>query len=113
MVPRHHTSRSLIITRFAFHQSRQILVGRTNDDLLHVLLLKARSGGCLRIVSLKFDYGPDDKSQSGNGFLSQRKLRKRDWVNPCTRFVSSIEVVAKRLDHVIEGNANMCYPRTR
>src|SRR5207237_5746864 len=93
------------------HALRQILVGRPDADLLHALVVRRDPGrGCERVVGLQVGHGPYRHAQGDERSFEWVELREQGGVDALSRFVIGPEIVAKRLDDVVAGYAEMRGP---
>jgi len=87
---------------------RQVLVRRTDDDLLHPRIgrrdRRRRGQG---VVGLEVDHGPHDHAQRAQRLLERLELRVEQRVHPLAGLVTRPETVPERLDHVIGGHAQV------
>jgi hypothetical protein len=60
-----------------------------------------------RIVCLVFDHRPDHDAERLQGLFERNELREKIRIDPRTRLESRPEPVAKRLDDVIGGDADV------
>ena len=87
---------------------RQVLVRRTDDDLLHPRIgrrdRRRRGQG---VVGLEVDHGPHDHAQRAQRLLERLELRVEQRVHALAGLVTRPETVPERLDHVIGGHAQV------
>ena len=83
---------------------RQVLVRRADDDLVDARrILEARRARRQRVVGLELHHGPDHHAERGNSPLRERELSQKVRVDAGARLVAGEQVVAERLDDVVEG----------
>src|SRR5205085_1103955 len=88
---------------------REILVGGPDAHLLDALVLRREvRRRCQRVVGLEVHHRPNDDTHRRERLLERMKLRPQRRLDALTGLVSGIEVVAKRLDDVIGGDADVC-----
>ena len=86
----------------------EILVGRADEHALDARVAAGNlSGRRQRIVGLVFDHRPHRDAQRGERFLEHGKLREQFGFDAGTRLVSRPEPIAKRLDDVVGGDADV------
>src|SRR5947207_2325073 len=87
---------------------RQIFVGGPDADLLYAVVLRGdpRRGG-ERVVGLELGHGPHRHAHGGEGVFERVELREQGGVDALTGLVIGPERVAKRLDDVVGGDAEM------
>ena len=86
----------------------EVLVGGADDDLIHPRVLTCDS--CRRgegIVCLELDHRPHFDPEALQGLLQHRELRLQLGGYRGACLVAGPQVVAKRLDHVICGDAEV------
>ena len=64
---------------------------------------KPRGGGGQRVVGLVLDHRPDDDAERRRGVLGRMELGEQVGVDAVAGLVAGEQVVAERLDHVVEG----------
>jgi len=86
----------------------KILVRCAYDHLFHArIICGQRCRGGESVVRLEFDHGPRDDACGDESSLEHRKLRPQVWFDSVARLVACPEFVAKRLDNVIRGDADV------
>jgi hypothetical protein len=60
-----------------------------------------------RIVGFEFNHRPDDNAHRRERFLQRMELREQRGLDPCAGLVTRPKPIAKRLDHVIGGDAEI------
>src|SRR6266699_1321756 len=87
---------------------RQIFVGGPDADLLYAVVLRGDPRrGCERVVCLELGHGPYRHAHGGEGVFERVELREQGGVDALTGLVIGPERVAKRLDDVVGGDAEM------
>src|SRR5205809_1035927 len=82
---------------------RQVFVGRAQHDFFdRLVVFETPDRAGKRIIGFKFDHGPDDHPQRGDGLLGQRELAQQVWVDAGAGLIAGEETVAERLDDVVE-----------
>jgi hypothetical protein len=90
---------------------REILVGRPDAHLLHALVERCEMRGRRqRIVRLQLHHGPHCDAHGLQIFLERVKLRQQRFIDAIAGLVAGPQIVTKRLDHVIRGDAEMGGP---
>ena len=85
---------------------RQVLVRRAHEHLLDAGRVgPARRGRRERVVGLEADHRPAHDAERLGGALRERKLRHQLLGHALARLVAGEQLVAERLDHVIERDA--------
>ena len=89
----------------------QVLVGATDQHASDALVFSVKRGcrgQC--VVRLEFDHRPDDEAQRSGHLLSQLELCKQVGVDAFPRLVTVEQLVAKGLDDMVEGHADVGGP---
>ena len=93
------------------HALAQVLVGRADDDLLHLGVLVGHFGAAgQRVVGLELDHRPHQHPQGTEGLLERPGLGPQIGIDAFTRLVPGPQVVAERLDDVVGGHADVGGP---
>jgi hypothetical protein len=86
----------------------KVLVGSANDNLLGARVFQGqRCRSCEGVVGFKLHHWPHNNARCGEDIFKDRKLRKKVRFDPFTGLVTCPELVPKRLDHVVGGNADV------
>jgi hypothetical protein len=79
----------------------EIFVGRTNDHLLHTVILRRfTGGGGERIIRLIVDHWPRHHSDCFERFLENRELREQLLGHTFAGLVTGIQIIPKRLHNM-------------
>ena len=90
------------------HALRQILIGRPDGDFLDLLVLRREMRGrSERIIGFELDHRPDDNAHRRERLLERMELREQRGLDAGAGLVVRPKPIAKRLDHVIGGNAEV------
>jgi hypothetical protein len=92
----------------AGHALAEVLVGAADQHLRDLGVLdQLESGTRQRVVGFELHHRPRDHAQRFGDLLGQRKLGQKQRVDAIAALVAVEHLVAKRLDHVIEGNRHV------
>lgn len=92
----------------ADHALAEVLVRRGEHHALDARVAReARGRGGDGVVGLEVDHRPDDDAERSAGALRELELAEQIGVDPLARLVAVEERVSKRLDHVIERDAEV------
>ncbi len=81
----------------------EVFVGRADDDLREGGVVRELRGGARqRVIGLELDHRPYRDPQRGGDALGDGELRPQQRVHPLAGLVAGEEVVAERLDHMVE-----------
>ena len=90
------------------HALRQILVGRPDGDFLDLLVLRREMRGrSERIIGFELDHRPDDNAHRRERLLERMELREQRGLDAGAGLVVRPKPIAKRLDHVVGGDAEI------
>ncbi len=90
------------------HALRQILIGRPDRDFLDLLVLRREMRGrSERIIGFELDHRPDDNAHRRERLLERMELREQRGLDAGAGLVVRPKPIAKRLDHVIGGDAKI------
>jgi hypothetical protein len=90
------------------HALRQILIGRPDGDFLDLLVLRREMRGrSERIIGFELDHRPDDNAHRRERLLERMELREQRGLDAGAGLVVRPKPIAKRLDHVIGGDAEV------
>ena len=96
------------------HALRQILIGRPDGDFLDLLVLRREMRGrSERIIGFELDHRPDDNAHRRERLLERMELREQRGLDAGAGLVVRPKPIAKRLDHVIGGDAEIRGRRSR
>ena len=91
------------------HALRQILIGRPDGDFLDLLVLRREMRGrSERIIGFELDHRPDDNAHRRERLLERMELREQRALDAVAGLVVRPKPIAKRLDHVVGGDAEVC-----
>ena len=92
----------------ALHALREILVGRAHDDAFDGARSgEARRGRRERVVALELHHWPSHDPERAARVLGQTELFVQKRIHALPGLVAGIQIVAKRLDDVIERDGNV------
>ena len=90
------------------HALRQIFVGRPDGDFLDLLVLRREMRGrSERIIGFELDHRPDDNAHRRERLLERMELREQRGLDAGAGLVVRPKPIAKRLDHVVGGDAEV------
>ena len=90
------------------HALRQILIGRPDGDFLDLLVLRRdMRGRSERIIGFELDHRPDDNAHRRERLLERMELREQRGLDAGAGLVVRPKPIAKRLDHVVGGDAEV------
>ncbi len=90
------------------HALRQIFIRRPDRDFLYLLVLRREMRGrSERIIGFELDHRPDDNAHRRERFLKRMELREKRGLDAVASLVVRPKPIAKRLDHVIGGDAEI------
>ena len=90
------------------HALRQILIGRPDGDFLDLLVLRREMRGrSERIIGFELDHRPDDNAHRRERLLERMELREKRGLDAGAGLVVRPKPIAKRLDHVVGGDAEV------
>ena len=90
------------------HALRQVLIGRPDGDFLDLFVLEREMRGrSERIVGFELDHRPHDNAHRRKRLLDRMKLCQQCGLDAGAGLVIRPKPIAKRLDHVIGGDAEV------
>ena len=96
------------------HALRQILIGRPDGDFLDLLVLRREMRGrSERIIGFELDHRPDDNAHRRERLFERMELREQRGLDAGAGLVVRPKPIAKRLDHVVGGDAKIRGPARR
>ena len=92
----------------ASHALRKILVGRPDGDFLDLFVLRRDTRSrSERIIGFELDHRPDDNTHCRQRLFERMELREQRGLDAGAGLVVRPKPVAKRLDHVVGGDAEV------
>lgn len=101
-----HALAAIELDDLAADHLAQVLVGSADENSFDAIIGSGHDRtGTHGVISLEGHHGPDDNSHRSDGLLEQIELRSDQGVHIRTVLVLGPEIVAKRLHHVVRGDA--------